>query len=103
VQTLNAWSTQLNSSENTTFERLRGILANEFEVATQVITPDARLDSLGIDSLAVIEVIFRLEDEFKISFPQDPGELSTVGNLVSSIDHLVAQQREKSTLKAEAP
>jgi len=103
VQTLNAWSTQLNSSENTTFERLRGILANEFEVATQVITPDARLDSLGIDSLAVIEVIFRLEDEFKINFPQDPGELSTVGNLVSSIDHLVAQQREKSTLKAEAP
>ena len=29
----------------------------------------------AIDSLAVIEVIFRLEDEFNISFPQDPGEL----------------------------
>jgi len=93
----------LNSSENATFECLQQILANEFEVATGIITPAARLDSLGIDSLAVIEVMFRLEDEFKINFPQDPGELTTVGDLVSSIDHLVAQQGAQASAKVETP
>jgi acyl carrier protein len=93
----------LNSSEDGTFERLKRILANDFEVATDIITPTARLDSLGIDSLAVIEVIFQLEDEFKISFPQDPGELSTIGSLVSAIDELVARQSAPSSPKTAAP
>jgi acyl carrier protein len=93
----------LNLSEDGTFERLKRILANDFEVATDIITPTARLDSLGIDSLAVIEVIFQLEDEFKISFPQDPGELSTIGSLVSAIDELVARQCAPSSPKTAAP
>lgn len=93
----------MNLSEDGTFERLKRILANDFEVATDIITPTARLDSLGIDSLAVIEVIFQLEDEFKISFPQDPGELSTIGSLVSAIDELVARQGAPSSPKTAAP
>ena len=93
----------MNSSDDGTFERLKRILANDFEVATDIITPTARLDSLGIDSLAVIEVIFQLEDEFKISFPQDPGELSTIGSLVSAIDELVARQCAPSSPKTAAP
>jgi hypothetical protein len=48
---------ELNLSADGTFERLQRILSKEFEVATDVIAPTARLDSLGIDSLAVIEVI----------------------------------------------
>jgi acyl carrier protein len=93
----------LNLQADGTFERLQRILSSEFEVATHVIAPTARLDSLGIDSLAVIEVIFRLEDEFKVSFPQDPGELPTIGALVSAIDQLVAQQRVQAPSKAEQP
>jgi acyl carrier protein len=93
----------LNPPEDSTFERLQRILSKEFEVATDVIAPTARLDSLGIDSLAVIEVIFRLEDEFKVSFPQDPGDLPTIGALVSAIDQLMAQQRVQAPSKTEEP
>jgi acyl carrier protein len=93
----------LNCPQESTLERLQRILANEFEVAADIITPAARLDSLGIDSLAVIEVIFRLEDEFKVSFPQDPGELPTIGDLVAAIDRLVGHQAAQAPSKAEAP
>ncbi len=82
----------MSSPGNTTFERLRVILQKEFEVSPELIEPAARLDQLAIDSLAVIEVMFRLEDEFKISFPQDPGELLTVGDLASAIDRIVAER-----------
>jgi len=85
----------LNPEEETIFERLREILAKEFEVLPDLIQPTARLDQLAIDSLAVLEVMFRLEDEFKINFPQDPGELKTIGDLVSAIDRLETAQRAR--------
>jgi acyl carrier protein len=93
----------LSPEENNTFERLRQILANEFEVASELIQPAARLDQLAIDSLAVLEVMFRLEDEFEISFPPDPGNLPTVGDLVSCVDRLVAEQRVRRSSGAVAP
>jgi len=93
----------LSPEESKTFEVLRQILTKDFEVAPELIHPAARLDQLAIDSLAVIEVMFQLEDEFKISFPQDPGELSTVGDLASTIDRLVKEQRAQVASGAALP
>ena len=93
----------MSPEESKSFEVLRQILVKEFEVAPELIHPEARLDQLAIDSLAVIEVMFRLEDEFKISFPQDPGDLSTVGDLASTIDRLVADQRAQVSSGAALP
>jgi acyl carrier protein len=92
----------LSNAEDTTFERLRDILSKEFEVDPQLIHPAARMDELAIDSLAVIEVIFRLEDEFKISFPQEPGKLQTIGDLVACVDSLATPQRAHASSGAAA-
>jgi len=92
----------LSTEENTTFERLRQILAKEFDVAPELIHPAARMDELAIDSLAVIEVIFQLEDAFDISFPQEPGQLQTVGDLVARVDRLVTEQRAPAPSEAAA-
>jgi acyl carrier protein len=93
----------LSPEHNATFERVRQILAKEFEVASEQIQPTARLDQLAIDSLAVIDVMFQLEDEFKISFPKDPGQMPTVGDLVSCIDRLAAEQNSRAPSGAAAP
>ena len=82
----------MSAQESTTFERLRAILADKFEVAPELIEPTARMDQLGIDSLAVIEVVFQIEDEFKISIHEDPGELKTLADLVSCVDRLAVEQ-----------
>ena len=92
----------MSTEENTTFERLRQILAKEFDVAPELIHPAARMDELAIDSLAVIEVIFQLEDAFDISFPQEPGQLQTVGDLVARVDRLVSEQRAPASSGAAA-
>ena len=94
----------MSTEENTTFERLRQILAKEFEVAPELIHPAARMDELAIDSLAVIEVIFQLEDEFDISFPQEEARtLQTIGDLVARVDRLVTEQRASAPSEAAAP
>lgn len=93
----------MSPEENSTFERLRQMLAKKFEVAPELIHPTARMDQLGIDSLAVIEVMFMVEDEFKINFPQDPGEVQTLGDLASCVDRLTAQQPARASQGEPAP
>jgi acyl carrier protein len=78
---------------NTTFERLQAILVKDYKVAPETLTVDARLDSLGLDSLGVVELLWNVEDEFKVSLPSEPVPLSTVGDVVLFIDALIQAQR----------
>lgn len=56
------------------------------------LTLDARLDSLGIDSLGTVELLWNVEDAFRIKLPTEPVELSTVGDVVRYIEELVVAQ-----------
>lgn len=72
-----------------TFDRLKTILVKDYKLAPEVLTPDASLDGLGIDSLGIAELLFNVEDEFHITLPPDPVSLTTVGEVVLFIDGLV--------------
>lgn len=86
------------SREATIVDALRGILSRDFEVDPNALTLDARLKDIAIDSLAVIEIMFAVEDEFHITVPPEPPEarqaIDTVGDLVRYIDRLIAEQRD---------
>ena len=77
-----------------TLERLRSLLARELEVPAESLQPQATLESLGIDSLRMIEIVFTIEDEFKVAVKAEPAELrerlKTLGDLATYIDELVA-------------
>jgi acyl carrier protein len=78
---------------NTTIDRLRVLLVKDYKLEPGVLTPDAPLEALGIDSLGVAELMFNIEDEFEIAIPGDPVALVTVGDVVHYIDGLVATQQ----------
>ena len=75
-----------------TLERLRAILVKDYQLAPEAVTAEAALESLGIDSLGVAELLFNIEDEFKVTLPREPVTLASVGDVVAFIDGLVAQQ-----------
>jgi acyl carrier protein len=81
----------------TTLESVQAILKTNFDLSSDVVQPEARLEDLDIDSLAVIEVMFAVEEEFKVTVPSEPAtlqdQMNTVGDLVAYIDRLVAEQR----------
>lgn len=78
----------------TTLDTLRAILIRDYKLAPEALTLDAPLESLGIDSLGVAELLFNIEDEFHIRLPPEPVQLPTLGDVVGFIDGLVAAQRE---------
>jgi acyl carrier protein len=76
----------------TTFDRLCAILAKDYKLEAGQLAPDAPLESLGIDSLGVADLLFNVEDEFKIALPPQPVQLLTIGDVARFIDELIAAQ-----------
>jgi acyl carrier protein len=81
----------------TTLERLSKILVKNYKVDPERITLDGQLEELGIDSLGMAELLFFIEDEFKVQLPFDPVALPTLGAAVSYIDGLLAAQHATET------
>ena len=68
------------------------------EAGADQVNPDAKLEELGIDSMAVIEIIFDIEEAFDVEMPGfgelDGGDasLGTVGDLVNIVNSLIEQK-----------
>lgn len=76
----------------TTFERLQQILFDEYKLPRERVTLEARLEDLEIDSLGLMELLFKIEDEFSVRVPPSQASLGTVDDVVGYIDTLIAEQ-----------
>ena len=76
-----------------TLETLVDILAREYSVTREQITPEASLETLGLDSLSLLELMFKIEDRYKVKITGDtPTDLLTVSDVVRYIDSLLARK-----------
>ena len=88
----------------TTYERLRDILVKDYSVDPDAIAPETPLESLGVDSLGLADLLFTIEDEFKVTVSREPVQLVNVGEVGDYIDGLIAEQSPSAAkAKAEAP
>lgn len=87
----------------TTFEWLRTTLAQDYNLEPAALTPDASLETLGLDSLAVAELLFAVEDKFKITVPAEPPPLKTLSDVFQFVDAQVAVQHGESAAKDKLP
>lgn len=68
-------------------EALRTIIADAIDVDEEVLEPDAHfINDIGVDSLSSLEVLVRLEKEFKIKIPE--GDLARLVSLQAVADYL---------------
>ena len=69
-------------------EKVKAILAEQFDVEEDRITADSDLqEDLGADSLDVVDLLMSIEDEFEVEVPDEEIEnIKTVGSLVSYIE-----------------
>jgi acyl carrier protein len=77
----------------TTLATVQEMLAEEFELKAGQLVPEAKLVDLGIDSLATIEFLFKLEERFKLDLNNDPTPVETVADIAAEIDRLMAKQQ----------
>lgn len=82
-----------------TAQSIIGIIAEKALLEPEDLTVDTRLDALALDSLAMVELVFALEETFDISVPfnaNEPGsedfDLSSVGAIIAAVEGLVSQK-----------
>ena len=76
----------------TTFETMKRIIAKDYELAPERLSPDTPLESIELDSLAVTELIFALEDEFNVTAKTNGQGMQTLGDIAAYIDQLIAER-----------
>lgn len=80
-------------------EKVMAILADQAMLEKDEVEVDSTLEDLGLDSLALVEIVFSIEEEFGISVPfnaNDPQskdfDISSVQSIVNGIKTLQKQQ-----------
>jgi acyl carrier protein len=78
-----------------TLERVKIIIAKQLDTDPSALTETTDLQEAGFESLDVIEMIFNLEDEFKIDIPfnaneSDASVMKTVGDIVGMVETIQA-------------
>ena len=75
-----------------TLDTVREMLVDQFELDPAIVTPEAALEELKIDSLAAIEFMFLVEEKFNVNAPMERVNLRTVRDVATEIDRLILEQ-----------
>ena len=71
-----------------TFDELIDLLSTEFKVDLSAIDLDSELVDFGLDSLALVDLMFAVEEHFDIDLPNETSRFRTVRQLIGLIDQL---------------
>lgn len=70
-----------------------GLIAEHTEMAAEEITHETELDSLGIHSLELVEIIMDIEEKYDVEIELDAATASdsikTIGDIISEAEKLV--------------
>lgn len=70
-----------------TLDTVKDILQENLDIEPENVNEDSTFESLGVDSLDMVELICEIEEKCDVEFGEPEG-LETVGQLVEYIDSL---------------
>ena len=68
------------------YEKLVKYAAQQLELDIDEITPNSTFESLGIDSLDIVEMIMDLETELGVELEMEDQQIATFGELAAFIE-----------------
>ena len=68
------------------FEKLANYAARQLELDVTEITPDSTFESLGIDSLDIVEMIMDLESELGVELDMEDQKITTFQELADFVE-----------------
>ena len=81
----------LNPSKNT-LATVQEIVAEELDIVVAELRPDRPLEELGVDSLGIIEVMFKLEETFDVRMGDERVPIKTVQDIANIVDKLIRER-----------
>jgi len=79
------------------YPAIASVLTEQFNVAPERVTPDATLDSLGLDSLALMEFVFAIEDKFSVRIPEERLDPRQSGVTLTDLAEMIREQLPRAS------
>jgi acyl carrier protein len=77
-------------------QELQELIHEKFGIDAATLDPHASMrGTAAIDSLALVEFLFAIEDKYGISLPEQYSNLDTLAELAEVVDKLRAEQAQK--------
>jgi acyl carrier protein len=85
-------------------EQVRKIVVEQLGVEASAVVESASFtDDLGADSLAIVELVLALEEQFKLDIPESETEkIQTVADAIAYIEEHFAKRPEAAPMSASA-
>ena len=71
---------------------LQAIIREKYNIEPAALDPQLSMREQGLDSLAVAEFLFEVEDRFGLTLPEEHTRIETLAGLADLIDRLRAKQ-----------
>ena len=71
------------------YDYIKQLLVEKHDVKAEVISPDAKLVELGLDSLSIAELMFDVADKYGIDIPDERANFTTLGEGAALVDELI--------------
>ena len=84
------------------FAEVVRILGDKFQVEAANLRPDTTLESLGLDSLTLMEFVFAVEDQYSVRVPEDKLDPRQSGITLEHLVQLLDDERRKAASAAQA-
>ena len=88
-------------SSSPTFNSIATILEADFRVARANISPATALSDLGLDSLALMEFVFAVEDAFHLRIPEDRLDPREAGITLQRLCEVIDAEGEAVAARSE--
>lgn len=69
--------------------KVREIIARHAVVPVENVRPEVSLEALGLDSMALVETIFALEETFDVTVPFNANETETNGQRLATVQDVI--------------
>jgi len=71
-------------------KELQDLIQQKYGIDPATLDPNASMRGAGIDSLALVEFLFEVEDRFTVSLPDEYSNIDTLADLARVVDELRA-------------
>ena len=76
--------------------KVQGLLGEELDLALDELSPGRELEDLGVDSLGIVEVMFRMEEEFDIRMGDEQVPLKTVQDVIDLVVAKISARQDQA-------
>lgn len=71
-------------------KELQDLIQQKYGLAPEALAPHASMRASGVDSLALVEFIYAVEDKYGIAIPDSNANVDTLAELAELVDRLRA-------------